>query len=158
MRTKILPLVAKYAISRDFVGKNIFSMISQIWINYRNATLSKHDGDQDFQVKAGDRLPYFWIGSESIYDKLHQPKFHLLVFSNEQHNFPALRLELDKQYAKLLDCKMLPIDPKIAAIFGTTNSFNILLRPDNYIAFISAETSLSGLSTYLNSIFIAPNL
>jgi 2-polyprenyl-6-methoxyphenol hydroxylase-like FAD-dependent oxidoreductase len=158
MRTKILPLVAKYAIGRDFVGKNIFSMISQIWINYRNATLSKHDGDQDFRVKAGDRLPYFWIGGESIYDKLHQPKFHLLVFSNEQRNFPALKLELNKQYAELLDCKMLPIDPKIAAIFGTTNSFNILLRPDNYIAFISAETSLSRLSTYLNEIFIAPNL
>jgi 2-polyprenyl-6-methoxyphenol hydroxylase-like FAD-dependent oxidoreductase len=158
MRTKILPLVAKYAIGRDVVGKNIFSMISQIRINYRNATLSKHDQDVDFKVQAGDRMPYFLIDGESIYDKLHQPKFHLLVFSNGQSNSHNLKLELGDQYAELLDCKMLSIDPKIAAIFGTTNSFNILLRPDNYIAFISAETSLSELIIYLNAIFIAPNL
>jgi hypothetical protein len=32
------------------------------------------------------------------------------------------------------------------------NSFNVLLRPDNYIGLISSETSLSDLRVYLNEL------
>ena len=38
----------------------------------------------------------------------------------------------------------------MAEIFGTDKSFNLLLRPDNYIGFISQEISAGELRTYLN--------
>lgn len=66
-------------------------------------------------------MPFFLIDGESIYDKLHQPKFHWLVFSNGQSDFSALK----------------------------THPFSVLLRPDNYIGFLSAETTLSELTVSL---------
>lgn len=40
--------------------------------------------------------------------------------------------------------------PRVAEVFGANNSFNVLLRPDNHIGFISTESPLSGLRAYLN--------
>jgi 2-polyprenyl-6-methoxyphenol hydroxylase-like FAD-dependent oxidoreductase len=149
MRMRILPLVAKYAIGRDFVGKNIFSAISQIRINYRNASLSNHDRDKYFRVNAGDRLPYFIVGDESIYDKLRDPKFHLLIFSNDKCDGLDLQTELETDYEDLIDFNVMPLYPHIAEIFGTNRSFQVLLRPDNYIGWISPIASLSDLKTYI---------
>lgn len=149
MRTTILPLAAKYAIGRDFVGKNIFSAISQIRINYRKASLSKHGSDRDFQVKAGDRLPYFLVDGESIYDKLRTPKFHLLVFSNDKYGGLDLLTKLETEYGDLIDFNIMPLHPHIAEIFGTNRSFQVLLRPDNYIGSISTTASFADLKTYI---------
>jgi hypothetical protein len=43
----------------------------------------------------------------------------------------------------------MPLYPHIVEIFGTTRPFQVLLRPDNYIGFISTEVSLADLQTYL---------
>lgn len=149
MRMRILPLVAKYAIGRDLVRKNIFSTMSQIRINYRKASLSKHNGDQDFQVKAGDRMPYFSIEGESIYDKLRAPKFHLLFFSDSKHGRLDLQQELQNEYGNLIDFTVIPLNPHVSEIFGKNQPFQLLLRPDNYIGFISTELSLAELKAYL---------
>lgn len=150
LRTNVLPSVAKYILGFDTVKKFIFPLVSQIGINYRHGSLSEHAGDENFKVKAGDRMPYFLVDGKSIYDKLHQPKFHLLFFSNAQGDFQALKTELENQYAELVDFNSILLDPQVADIFGTDKSFNVLLRPDNYIGFISPETSLDGLKVYLN--------
>ena len=149
LRTTIFPLVAKYAMGRDLVGKSIFSMMSQIRINYRQATLSKHDGDKDFQVKAGDRMPYFMVEGESIYDKLRAPKFHLLIFYNDKYSGLDLPTELETEYGDLIDFKIMPLHPHIAEIFGTDRSFQVLIRPDNYIGSISPTVSSANLKTYM---------
>jgi 2-polyprenyl-6-methoxyphenol hydroxylase-like FAD-dependent oxidoreductase len=150
MRMKILPLVAKYAIGHDFVGKNIFSFMSQVRINYRKAILSKHDGDKDFQVKAGDRMPYFLVDGKSIYDQLHAPKFHLLVFTDRESTSRDLQQELEHAFVDSIEFKVIRLNPHIANIFGTNRSFYLLLRPDNYIGFISTKASLADLRTYLH--------
>jgi 2-polyprenyl-6-methoxyphenol hydroxylase-like FAD-dependent oxidoreductase len=149
MRTTIFPLIAKYAMGRDFVGKNIFSMMSQIRINYRNSTLSKHNGNKDFQVKAGDRMPYFLLDDVNVYDNLHAPKFHLLVFSETENDGRDLQRELENEPRDLIDVKVILLNPHVAEIFGTNQSFYLLLRPDNYIGFISAKNSLDDLKTYI---------
>src|ERR1051326_6326704 len=59
LRTSVFPHVANYIFSLDAVKKFIFPLISQIGINYRHSSLSKHAWDEDFEVKAGDRMPYF---------------------------------------------------------------------------------------------------
>jgi hypothetical protein len=112
--------------------------------------MSKHAGDENFKVKAGDRIPYFLVDGKSIYDNLHQPKFHWLVFSNTQNDFQTLKTELESQYTELVDFNAIPLYPQVAEVFGTDKSFNVLLRPDNYIGFISAETSPGELRVYLN--------
>jgi 2-polyprenyl-6-methoxyphenol hydroxylase-like FAD-dependent oxidoreductase len=152
LRTTIFPLVAKYAMGRDLVGKSIFSMMSQIRINYRDATLSKHDGAEDFKVKAGDRMPYFLIDGESIYDQLHTPKFHLLVFSNSEDWSRDLQRELEEESVDVIEFKVIPLNPQISAIFGTNRPFQLLLRPDNYIGFISTAASLTDLRTYIHDV------
>jgi 2-polyprenyl-6-methoxyphenol hydroxylase-like FAD-dependent oxidoreductase len=160
MRMKFLPLIAKYAIGHDFIGKNIFSFMSQIRINYRKAILSKHDGDQDFKVKAGDRMPYFLVDGKSIYDKLRAPKFHLLVFTDSEHTSRDLQQELEHEYVDSIlqgrgfanKFKVIPLNSQISEIFGTDRPFQILLRPDNYIGFISATVSLVDLRTYLQAV------
>jgi len=149
LRTNVLPSVAKYILSFDTVKNFVFPLISQIGINYRHSSLSSHAGDEHFKVKAGDRMPYFLVGGKSIYDSLHQPKFHLLGFFDAESNFQALKTELESQYSGSVDFNAILLDPQVAEIFGTDKPFNVLLRPDNYIGFISLETSLDRLSVYL---------
>jgi 2-polyprenyl-6-methoxyphenol hydroxylase-like FAD-dependent oxidoreductase len=149
LRTNVLPSVAKYILGLDAVKHFVFPLISQIGINYRHSSLSGHAGDENFKVKAGDRMPYFTVDGQSVYDRLHQPKFHLLVFSDAPENFQALRTEIESQYAELIDFNAIPLEARVTEAFGTDKSFNVLLRPDNYIGVISKETSSNALRAYL---------
>ena len=155
IRTTIFPPLAKIILSIDAVKKKFFPLISQIGITYRDSSLSRHDGDGEFEIKAGDRLPYFLADGKSVYDKLRAPKFHLLTFLAGQIDHAGNREgknEIENKYADLLDQNVIPPDPQVAEIFGTDKPFQVLLRPDNYIAFISWETSSKGLAAYLEEI------
>ena len=149
IRTTIFPPLANYILSFDMVKKWFFPLISQIGINYRDGNLSMR-GDKEFEIKAGDRMPYFLIDGKSIYDKLQEPKFHLLTFSDGQKDYQFIRGEIEREYASLIDFHLIPLYPRVTEVFGTNKSFNVLVRPDNYIGFVSQETSLSVLRTYLN--------
>jgi 2-polyprenyl-6-methoxyphenol hydroxylase-like FAD-dependent oxidoreductase len=151
IRTTVFPPMAKFILSIDAVKKKFFPLISQIGITYRDSFLSAHEGDRDFQVKAGARMPYFLLDGKSIYDKLREPKFHLLTFSNgeiapddSQSQPGALR----NNNADLMDRYVIPLHADVANVFGTDKPFNVLLRPDNYIAFISLDTSSDRVSAY----------
>ena len=151
LRTNVLPSMAKYILSLDSARNFVFTLISQIGINYRHGSLSQHAGDENFTVKAGDRMPYFLIDGQSVYDRLQAPKFHLLVFSAEKNDYQSLAAGLESQYAELVDFHELPLDPQVAKAFGTDLSFSVLLRPDNYIGYLSTEVSLNALSLYLQN-------
>src|SRR5215510_3392455 len=107
LRTNVLPYVAQYILSLDPVKKFIFPLLSQIGINYRHSSLSQHVGDEDFTVKAGDRMPYVLVDGKSIYDILRQPKFHWLVFSDTHGDVQALKTELASPYAGLVDLNII---------------------------------------------------
>jgi 2-polyprenyl-6-methoxyphenol hydroxylase-like FAD-dependent oxidoreductase len=149
LRARVLPSVAKYILGFDTVKKFIFPLVSQIGINYRHGSLSQHAGDENFRVKAGDRMPYFTVDGESIYDKLHQPKFHLLAFTDGQSDHQGLKTGLEQEYADWIDFSVIQLQPQVAEIFGTDQPFSLLLRPDNYVGFISHETSLGKVRAYL---------
>src|SRR6185369_8193170 len=53
IRTTIFPPVAGFVASLETFSKRIFPLISQIGINYRNASLSQHTADERENVKAG---------------------------------------------------------------------------------------------------------
>ena len=152
LRTNVLPSVAQYILSFETVKKFVFPLVSQIGINYRHGSLSDHAGDENFKLKAGDRMPYLLVDGASIYDKLHQPKYHWLIFSNAEDELQSLSTELESQYAEVVDLNAVPLDPRVADIFGTDKPFNLLLRPDNYLGFIAPGTSSSRLRAYLSGL------
>jgi 2-polyprenyl-6-methoxyphenol hydroxylase-like FAD-dependent oxidoreductase len=161
IRTTVFPPMAKYILSIEAVRKRFFILISQIGIRYRDSSLSVHcpnssgghEGDAEFEVKAGDRMPYFLVEGKSIYDQLRAPKFHLLSFSDETGDQNPSQLSETEKYVDLVDRHLVRLYPEIAALFGSDKPFIVLLRPDNYIGFISPGTSLRPLAIYLRDIF-----
>ena len=149
LRLHVLPPVAKHLFSLDTIRKLVFPLVSQIGINYRHSSLSSHSGDEDFEVKAGDRMPYLLVDGRNVFDSLREPKFHCVVFATEPGTFSALKNEVDGQYSELMDFNGFLISPEVEETFGTKKSFIVLLRPDNYIGMISSEVSLIPVREYL---------
>ena len=149
LRLHVLPPIASYMFSLDAVRKFTFPLVSQIGINYRRGSLSSHAGDEDFAVKAGDRMPYFLVDEASIYDSLRQPKFHWLVFLDEDSDYRALKAEIENEYTELMDVNIIRLHPAVSKIFGANTPCCMLLRPDNHIGFITTETSPDRIRTYL---------
>ena len=143
IRTTIFPPIAGFISTLETVSKRVFPLISQIGINYRDDALSEHTDNEFENVEAGDRLPYFQVDGQSIFDKLTAPKFHLLLFSKNSSECPNL--------GDLIDCHRIPIDTRVSEIFGTEDDFAVFLRPDNHIAFISSEVSTERIAEYLRS-------
>ena len=122
----------------------------------------ENGGDAEFEVKAGDRLPYFEINDKSIYEQLHAPKFHLLRFSKKDGTrtttgAPVSESDMEKNdlgsHAHLIDQHAIQLGPQVVKLFGTDQPFSVLLRPDNYIGFISADNSWSPVSKYFARLF-----
>src|SRR5215203_4741486 len=57
IRTTIFPPIAGFMTSIDAVRKRLFPVLSQIGVNYRAASLSRHTDDEADHVEAGDRMP-----------------------------------------------------------------------------------------------------
>ena len=141
-RLYIFPYIANLAFNLNAVKRFVFPRISQIAINYRSSLLSKNRGV--FKVKAGDRMPYFEVYNQSIYDRMHEAKFHLLVFGGD--GFATV----DDDLEELLDVRNLALTTEVAEIFGSDKPFIALLRPDNYIGLISNDISAAAVHTYLD--------
>ena len=148
IRTTVFPPMAKYLLSIEAIRKRFFILISQIGISYRDYSLSSHEGKGNFEVKSGDRMPYFQVEGNSIYDQLHEPKFHVLTFTDGEtkHGETLIRPEI-------LDHHVVPLYPHVAEIFGSQKSFNVLLRPDNHIALLTTDLSSRPIDSYLRKLF-----
>ena len=141
-RTKVFPYIANFALHFDSVKKFIFPLVSQIGINYRKSSLSVENGF--FKVKAGDRMPYFEIDGASIYERLKEPKFHLLTF------FDGENKTANPAGNDFTDFSEMPLYPNVAEIFGATRTFSILVRPDNYIGLITDDLTGEDAAAYLS--------
>ena len=149
-RVYVFPYLANLALSLDVVKRAIFPLVSQIGISYRHSSLS--EDKTNFGVKAGDRMPYLVIDGASVYDRLREPKFHLITFADGTGN--ELRVSEDFKIANgdMMDFHILPLYPDIVKIFETDSSFFLLLRPDNYIGLISNGDSVEEVEAYLDNI------
>ena len=150
LRTNVFPTVAGYLFSYDAVKRFVFPLVSQIGINYRHGSLSRHAGDEGFKVKAGDRMPYFLVDGESVYDRLRRPNFHLLAFTDEPGSSQAP--EAAGPNADLVDFNSFHLSPQVKKAFGTDRPFNVLLRPDNYVGYISPGPPSGEWKAYLNDL------
>jgi hypothetical protein len=154
IRTTIFPPVAGFMASLEPVSKRIFPLISQIGINYRHASLSEHTDDESDHVKAGDRMPYFELDGQSIFARLQEPKFHLLLFAK---GTPAIECDqLTRTFGDVADCYAIPISDRVREIFEREADFAVFLRPDNHIAFMSSQITADMIREYLRSRHIEP--
>jgi hypothetical protein len=62
-------------------------------------------------------MPYFLINGESVFDRLREPKFHWLAFSNTPNAGQTSKTEFERQYADLIDVNEISLNPKAAEIF-----------------------------------------
>jgi len=146
IRTTIFPPMAKFILGIEAVRKRFFPLISQIGISYRDSSLSLQKGADHFKVRAGDRMPYFLWDGHSVYDHLRAPKFHLVTFTDKHAGETPSSVN-----PELLDQLVIPLSDDIEEKFGADKPFSVLLRPDNYIAFITADDSRSALENYLRN-------
>ena len=150
IRSYFLPPLAKHIFSLGIVQKTFFKMISQVGISYPESPLSISGSGAE--VKAGDRMPYFEAAGESVYNKLRSPKFHLLVFSSVEDGGNAA--DVEKTYGDWLECAVLPQSEAVVEAFGVEESLSVLVRPDNYIGFLSdSDLSDPRLSEQLEQYF-----
>ena len=103
----------------------------------------------NFRVEAGDRMPWFEINGRSIYDDLHAPTFHLLVFSDGKYEIPPLPDHLLNNWHGRIDSHFFPLDEAAKKAFGCDRSFFTILRPDNYIGLLSDDFSPELVAKYL---------
>ena len=153
IRRNIFPHVANFLVSLDSVNQFIFPLISQTGITYRDRSLSK-DGDTDFEVKAGDRMPYLLVDGKGVYDWLHAPKFHLLTFSNDIDADEGTRNAVEREFGDVVDYHAFPITEQVSEIFGTDQPFHVVLRPDNYISLVTSEDPVAELQRYFYEVCI----
>ncbi|MEO7539285.1 MAG: FAD-dependent monooxygenase, partial [Pyrinomonadaceae bacterium] len=147
IRLYIFPYIAQALFSLRAVKRFVFPRISQIAINYRSSPLSVTDGS--FRVKAGDRMPWFKTQGESIYDRLREPLFHHIVFTDGKQSIRPLPDDLNESWTGMIDSNVLDLTPEISGLFGTRNAFFLILRPDNYIGLISQNFSPDVVRRYL---------
>ena len=142
-RIHIFPYVANFALNLDAIKKFVFPLVSQIGINYRASSLSQ--GGDGFKTRPGDRMPYFEIDGASIYDRLREPKYHVLVFDEGSGVVP--NITIDRSY----DMLIMPLYPRVAEVFGVSTTFTVVLRPDNYIGFLEKGYSAENIADYIGS-------
>jgi 2-polyprenyl-6-methoxyphenol hydroxylase-like FAD-dependent oxidoreductase len=147
-RLYVFPYVAQFLFSLDAVKRFVFPRISQIAINYEDDSLSRDSGA--FSVKAGDRMPWFEVEGVSVYDRLREPVFHLVSFFDGKTEIPALPDDVQQKWGGAIDSTVVSLYPHIAEAFGTTESFFVILRPDNYIGLISNDLSPDVVRDYLD--------
>ena len=149
-RRYVFPYVANFLVGLESVNQFIFPLISQIGITYREHSLSVDTGE-DFEIKAGDRMPYFLVDGKSVYDSLHAPRFHLLTFTNDVEGPEQARERIEHEFPHLVDYHVFPLNERVTEIFGTNKPFRVLLRPDNYIGFVSSRAPLAELRAYFEA-------
>ena len=156
VRRQIFPRVARFLVGLDSVNQFIFPLISQTGISYHGHSLGVENED-DFEVKAGDRMPYVTIDGKGIYDWLQAPKFHLLTFSDNLEPSELTNNAIQSEFGNLVDYLVFPLSERVAEIFGSTKPFSILLRPDNYLGFVSTGDPLPELRAYFTNVIQKPN-
>ena len=128
-RLYLFPTIIGFVTKLPFINKRIFPTLSQIGISYPDSPLTVKSSLGS--IKAGDRMPYFEVGGQSIYRKLAAPGCTLLYFgSNDRTGEIAFPPNIT--IISFID---------VPKPFRGHIDFYIALRPDNYIAYIGKDAT-----------------
>jgi hypothetical protein len=98
------------------------------------------------------------IGGQSIFDLLHEPKFHCLVFSDQTNHADELKKIVADRYGDMVEVQSISLTPEATEAFGQEKSFAMLVRPDNYIGRITSDTSEVAVTSYLDGLSVSDKL
>jgi hypothetical protein len=150
-REKLLPNLAPLVLKFKPANQLIFPLLSQIGISYDRNLLSRHHPNEHFKIKAGNRFPYFTTDAGAgIYDFLSTAKCHLVIFSDGTADLNKVAAESAAAYPGLIDVRVIPLYPYLAALFGASETFSVLVRPDGYIGYITHENPFDKLRLYVS--------
>ncbi len=127
----------------------LFKKLSQLFYSYKKYPLSLSHTKQKIIFKAGDRLPYI---SNGYLKNFTEPIFYLICITEKQLS-ETNKMEMQNIFSfdiKIVENKMTDGWNK----FGVTKNLFILVRPDQYILYISdsldKETIDKHLAKYFN--------
>jgi len=141
----------------------LFRKISEIGIQYRKSPLSQQATLGNFPSQApkpGDRLPFINFredGKEmNIHEKSNGTGFHLFIFA--KHGVPDAVMRVGDKYTHLLSTEIIPFTPETRNLYerlGIQKSGYYLIRPDQYIAYLSCKPEAAHLEHYLQQFLIS---
>jgi 2-polyprenyl-6-methoxyphenol hydroxylase-like FAD-dependent oxidoreductase len=159
----VMPKVLKFVWSKDGIREVFFKRVSQIFINYRDSTISLHLSNAA-SVKAGDRLPYLKVFDEKKQEEtdLHEwctkPGFTLIVLGKLQEiDLFTLAKWITQNYTGGLNFFYLPPSAKNEEIFKKFEVSGgkkkaLIVRPDMHIGLINDVVDIEMMDNYLQNV------
>ncbi|HEV3251859.1 MAG TPA: FAD-dependent monooxygenase [Puia sp.] len=142
-----LPLVARYASLR----KQLFLLVSQTAIHYMRSSLSKGKAGS---IRAGRRFPpiILFENAEEIsaYDLIKRESktpFLIIVYKLPAGEF----LEIDKDLFRIIEIPVNSANEQTLKGAGFPESFFAMVRPDNYIGYISKKPEMNEFNQFMKT-------
>lgn len=162
VRLRVFPVVARRVMGLAWVRRRVFPIMSQIGIHYRGGPLAP--ASKGLRVRAGERLPYVQIGAPlvpepiCIYQWLSAPGFHVLLLRREAGDLTPWAAHwqgsLEAAWPGWFHVHALGPGPATDALFdavGVRDQALLLVRPDQYLAYVDARPEWAALLHYLTS-------
>jgi len=152
LRLYIVPFFVPLVTKLRFVRRQMFLTVSQIQINYLSSSLSKGKAGK---IKAGLRLPYFFVTQNnsdvSIYSLVNQSTtpFTILLYNIPDADFT----KFDKDLFTVVSIEKNNANDNTFKEIGLSRSFVIVVRPDNYIGYISATAAINEINNFMNKAY-----
>ena len=153
IRMNIAPLLIPLAVRFKYVRKLIFLFASQIRISYEKSSLSKGNAGK---IKAGMRLPYFTYKENgkdiSIYEKtreVYNSNFILLAYGLITNELE----DLNKDFFTIVEIEKNSSNDEVFERIGLPKTFIAVIRPDNYILYISERKNVSEMIEHFKKYF-----
>lgn len=148
LRMYIMPAVMPALLKIKKFRRMFFLLVSQTKINYVHSSLSQGRAGK---IKAGMRFPYLKL---SIVNEI----ISVYTFIKNNMSSPFLLLcyniqteSIAQDYIKTVSIEKNNYNDAALQKAGFPSSFICMLRPDNYIGYISASLNMNELNKYLHS-------
>ncbi|MCB0374794.1 MAG: FAD-dependent monooxygenase [Sinomicrobium sp.] len=141
--------IAGMGLASGSIRPFIFKTVSQTGYSYKGRHLSKNRSRQQLAFTAGDRLPYF--PDDDIYPLFTAAAFHLLYIGDS-----PLDAAMHRKIEKLFPFAVMTVEQQLTGKWeklGVKSTLFMLVRPDNYIAFICDVLDEAEVNSYLKRYF-----
>lgn len=148
----ILKLISKI-FTFEKVRPIMFRTVSQIWYHYNGKSLSLSTSKQNLLFHAGDRLPYISAANSEtpFYELFTEASFHMLHLANT-----PLENEIHEKIKTVFPFPVKIVEYNLTDSWkklGVQKELFVLIRPDNYIAYIFDSFMESEIENYLRPYF-----
>jgi len=140
-----------FMLSIKAVRSRAFLTLSQVWYSYKKMSLSADYSRQKLKFRAGDRFPYLKneTNAKSFYTLFNPGGYNLVCLGDTDEK----ALSCIKEFPFPIHVVKSGLSQKWKDL-GVSQTLFILVRPDNYIAFISDTLNGEIISAYSKKAFL----